>query len=163
MSPFLDALRALAQTGERFVVVGGVAAVMQGAHRATYDLDLVVELTPAACTRVVDALLALGYRPQVPVDPHDFAKEDVREAWANERNMVVLSFWDTSERRAVVDLFVRYPMDFEQLWGNVVRVPVGEVTVPIASAADLIAMKRAVGREKDLQDVAALEEALRRE
>lgn len=38
-------LRALADGGVRFVVVGGPAAAAHGAARATYDVDVVYERT----------------------------------------------------------------------------------------------------------------------
>ena len=40
MSPrFQDLLPVLADCGVRFIVIGGVAASMHGAARATYDID----------------------------------------------------------------------------------------------------------------------------
>lgn len=60
MGPIPDVLLALSRASVRYVVVGGLAAVMHGVARVTYDLDLVIELTPEACTRAIDALLAIG-------------------------------------------------------------------------------------------------------
>src|SRR5688572_19710557 len=125
MGPFTDALKALADTGQRFVVVGGVAAVMQGAERATYDLDLVIDLDRDACTAMIRALGDAGYRPVVPVDPLQLADPATRSEWSD-RNMIVLSFYDATARRANVDLFVRYPLELERLWSNATTVMVDE-------------------------------------
>lgn len=156
VAPFSDVLRELAQTGVRFVVVGGVAAVMQGVERVTYDLDLVIELTRESCLAVIERLLAIGYRARIPVDPRGFADPELRESWIREKGMVVFSFWDTTHQRAQVDIFVRYPLDFEALWQQAVRVDIDGADVRLASPAHLVTMKREAGRPKDIEDIRAL-------
>lgn len=156
MGPISDALLALSRANVRYVVVGGVAAVMQGVARITYDLDLVVELTPESCNRAIDALLAIGYRAKIPADPRGFADAATREAWINDKGMMVFSFWDSAQKRAQVDIFVRYPIEFESLWSEASRVTIETCEVRLASPAHLVKMKRAAGRQKDLDDIRAL-------
>jgi hypothetical protein len=156
MNPISDALVALSRADVRYVVVGGVAAVMQGVERVTYDRDLVIELTTDSCNRAIDALLAIGYRARIPADPHGFADEDTRESWVRDKNMMVFSFWDATARRAQVDIFVRYPLVFENLWTEATRVEVEGQEVRLASPGHLVQMKRQAGRPKDLEDIKAL-------
>lgn len=156
MNPISDALVALCRADVRYVVVGGVAAVMQGVERVTYGLDLVIELTPESCNRAIDALLAIGYRARIPADPHGFADEQTRESWVRDKNMMVFSFWDASSRRAQVDIFVRYPLAFYSLWEQATRVSVEGQEVRLASPKHLVRMKRKAGRPKDLEDIKAL-------
>lgn len=156
MNPISDALVALCRADVRYVVVGGVAAVMQGVERVTYDLDLVVELTEASCLRAIDALLGIGYRARIPADPRGFADAGTREAWIRDKNMMVFSFFDTASRRAQVDIFVRYPLAFESLWERATRVEVEGQEVRLASPEHLVRMKREAGRPKDLEDIKAL-------
>ncbi len=66
--------------------------------------------------------------------------------------MVVLSLWDPENRRPTVDLFADYPMDFELLYKDSMLLPLGATTVRVASIDHLIAIKRAAGRPKDLDD-----------
>ena len=153
VSPFSDVLRELSLAGVRFVVVGGVAAVMQGVERVTYDLDLVIELTRESCLAAIDRLLEIGYRARVPADPRGFADPEMRESWIRDKGMMVFSFWDTTHRRAQVDIFVRYPVDFEELWQQATQVALDSSTIRLASPAHLVKMKRAAGRAKDLQDI----------
>ncbi len=96
-----------------------------------------------------------------PVDARLFAETKVRERWRKEFGMLVLSFWDPENRRPTVDLFADYPMDFELLYGDSVSVPLAATTVRIASLEHLIAIKRAAGRPKDLEDAARLAELVR--
>ena len=65
-SSFLTALRALREGGVEFVIVGGLAAVLNGAPVDTFDLDIVPrrdEANVARLLRVLDALDAI-YRMQ---------------------------------------------------------------------------------------------------
>jgi hypothetical protein len=41
-------------------VIGGIAAVLYGVPRATFDLDILVEATPENTRRLLDALLDAG-------------------------------------------------------------------------------------------------------
>jgi hypothetical protein len=156
MGAYTDILRTLAATGQRFVVVGGVAAVMHGVERVTYDLDLVIDLEQDACRRVIEALLADGWQPRAPVDPRGLADPAVRESWVTDKGMMVFSLWDSRSARPPIDLFVRYPLDFEALWRNARVVDLEGVSIRIAAPSHLVAMKRTAGRPKDQEDIAAL-------
>lgn len=133
INPISDVLVELSRAGVRFVVVGGVAAVMQGVERVTYDLDLVIELTRESCLKAIERLLAIGYRAKIPADPRGFADESIRESWIRDKGMMVFSFWDASQRRAQVDIFVRYPLDFENLWTRATKVLLDDVEIRLAS------------------------------
>ncbi len=156
MNPISDVLVALSRKDVRYVIVGGVAAVMQGVERVTYDLDLVVELTSDSCTKAIDALLEIGYRAKIPADPYGFADAKTRESWIRDKHMMVFSLWDTTQQRAQVDIFVRYPLDFESLWSQATKVMIDAQEVRLASPAHLVKMKRAAGRPKDIEDIRAL-------
>src|ERR1700689_5423244 len=61
MSPdFLDLLRALLAADVRFLVVGAYAVGVHGRPRATKDLDVWVDASPANASRVLTALRAFG-------------------------------------------------------------------------------------------------------
>jgi hypothetical protein len=154
--PYLSALQALAGANVRFVVVGGVAAVLHGVERLTFDLDVVVELTFSPALATVEALLALGYLARIPVDPRGFADPETRASWINDKGLQVLSFWDPTNQRAQVDVFVSYPLDFEALWSNAEHTRLGDCELRFASARDLAQMKLTAGRPKDLADIRAL-------
>lgn len=57
---FRDALELLAAHAVEFVVVGGVAAVLEGAPISTFDLDIVHARTPANVERLLAALGAMN-------------------------------------------------------------------------------------------------------
>ena len=145
----------------RYVVVGGVAVVLHGHARLTADLDLAVDLEPAAARRAMGALTDLGLRPRAHVRPEDFADPDVRSSWRREQGMLVFSMVDASDPLRAVDVFVDEPIPFEDLYERAIGVDLGGITVRVASIQDLITLKRAAGRPQDDTDIAALEEIRR--
>lgn len=148
--------RALNESGCRYVIVGGLAAVLHGVNRLTHDVDLVVELKPESARSAIRAMEQLGYRPRVPVRAEGFADSGQRESWIQEKGMQVFSMWDSSNELPTIDLFVEYPMDFEELLASSEIVDLGGYEVRIASVEHLIEMKSRAGRDHDLEDIAAL-------
>jgi predicted nucleotidyltransferase len=129
----------------RFVVVGGVAVVLQGHPRLTADLDLVVQLEPDNARKAMEALETLGYRPRAPVRAVDFADPEQRRVWS------------PTIPATEVDVFVSEPVPFAELAGRATRLRIGTTEVLIASIQDLVDMKAKVGRGKDLEDVRELQ------
>ena len=157
MGLYDDVYSAFEEAGVRYVVVGGMAVVMSGHVRATVDLDVVVDLEPAAAQQAMHALEGLGLQPRVPVSAADFADPAVRESWMRDKHMQVLSFYDPHHLAREVDVFVTYPLDFENLVARAVPTAVGPRLVPVAAPEHLIEMKRAAGRPRDLDDIEALQ------
>lgn len=145
---------ALNDVGVRYVVVGGLAVVLHGYVRLTADVDLMVDLAAGPARKAIAALIGIGLRPALPIDPAGFADATIRREW-KERNMVVFNLIDPDAGRAV-DLFVEPPIDFDDVWARSDKSNYQGVPVRIASITDLINMKRMSGRPEDLLDIAHL-------
>lgn len=141
----------------RYVVAGGVATVLHGYARLTADVDIIVELEAGNAKKAIEALVALGLQPRVPVDPLDFADEAKRTEWITSKGMMVFTMQSLSGVPLAVDLFVEVPGDFEALWSDRSEKHIGECVVPVISKRSLIEMKRLSGRSRDLDDIDALE------
>lgn len=152
--PLFDALN---RAEVRYVVVGGLATVLHGHARLTADVDLVVDLAPEEARRAIDVLLELGFEPRLPVSATDFADEEIRRRWVDERGMRVFSLYDPANPMRSVDLFAEHPIEFEELWNRSLLLPLRSTRVRVVSVSDLIELKRQAGRPKDLSDVEALE------
>lgn len=159
---FDEFLAYLDESGVRFVVVGGVAVVIQGFARLTADIDLVIDLSDANVRRAIDALTARGLRPLLPVNALDFADPEKRREWVDTRNLEVFSLRDERNPLLTVDLFAREPLPFEELWSRADIVSLRGRAIRVASLDDLIRMKRAAARPQDSVDVERLEEIARR-
>jgi len=152
--------RALNTADVRYVVVGGLAVVLHGYARLTVDVDLVVDLEESQARKAIEALVGLGLRPRVPVDPLDFSDRTIRESWVRDRGMQVFSMFDPSNPMRVVDLFVSHPLPFEDLWARSTQFDLQDTIVRVASIPDLIHLKRLAGRAQDRSDIAELEAIL---
>src|SRR5918912_795666 len=47
--------------GVRYVVIGGIAAVLHGVPRATFDLDILIEASPDNAQHLLDALTEANF------------------------------------------------------------------------------------------------------
>ena len=162
MAIFEPIIEALESNEVRYVVVGGFAVVLHGHARLTADIDLVLDLDTEEARKAIEVLTASGLRPTAPVDPLGFADQHVREAWRDEKGMVVFSLRDPADPLRIVDLFVDNPIEFERLRERSEILDLGSTTVRVASIEDLIEMKRMAGRTQDLEDIEALRAILER-
>jgi len=148
-------LRALVAAGVDFVVIGGIAAVLHGSPRNTFDLDVCFANTPANREALANALTKLGAQLRGVTDDVPFVPDA-----ATLRRIEMLTL---TTKAGDFDLLAR-PAGaprFSTLRNRADRYDLGGYTVPVARVEDLIAMKQAAGRAKDLADIAELETILR--
>jgi hypothetical protein len=127
----------------RFVLVGGHAVAAHGEPRLTEDLDVFVGPTLANATRLREALLAFGFGNDVPT-----AKE---LAMPGKILMLGRKPWR-------IDVLTKIDgVTFASAWHGRVEAEFSPAPLFIIGRKDLIANKRASGRDKDLRDVAMLE------
>lgn len=156
MTQFDSIFAALQATGVRYVVVGGVAVNLHGYQRFTKDIDVVIDLVPDQALKALEALNTLGYKPTAPEKLADFANANIRETWIRDKGMMVFQMY-SEQTRMSIDIFVRYPVDFEALWSEATTIDLPQASLRIASVDHLILMKREAGRPQDLVDVEKLE------
>ena len=51
-----DVFKSLQEFNVQYVVIGGIAAVLHGVPRATFDLDILIDATPENAQKLLDAL-----------------------------------------------------------------------------------------------------------
>lgn len=141
----------------RFLLVGGMAVVAHGYGRMTYDIDLVIQLTPDNIRCTFEALEKLDFRPRIPVTVEEFTNPLIREKWAREKGMIVLNFFSGIEAPCAIDLFIREPFPFDETFAKAVPSAVNGTPFRYVDLKTLIQMKRAAGRAVDLEDVRHLE------
>jgi hypothetical protein len=139
-------LRALADHGVEYIVIGGVAVQTHGHPRTTQDLDLVPEPSPANLERLRAALVSLAARPvgALAADTISIPATGVLEL-------------DTDAGGVDVHLDPPGAAPYAELRRRGLHVHV-EVDVLVAGRDDLIAMKHASGRPIDRSDILALTE-----
>ena len=126
----------------RYVVIGGVAAVIHGVPRATFDLDMLVEATRENAAALLAAFAEAGIVSASLITPEELLQHEI-------------SIFRNSIR---IDVQTRTPgLDFEEAWTNAKEFVFGDTPFYVVGRNDLIRAKRAAGRPIDLEDVAALE------
>ena len=144
-------LRRLVDGGVDFVVVGGIAAVAHGSATFTQDLDIAYAPAQENLDRLGRVLVDLGARLRGVTDDVPFIPDG-----RTLRRTRVLTL---ETPIGPVDLLARLDgaPEYERLRERASREEIGGVEVQIASLDDLIAMKKAAGRPKDLVAVEELE------
>jgi hypothetical protein len=151
-APFdpLRALRTLQRHDVRFVLIGGLGARLYGSPSVTNDTDVCYQRSSENLERLAAALRQLhaelrGADSDVPfqLDAKTLAAGDHFTFTTDAGNLDILGTpagvegFDALEREAKVFRF-------------------DGLTVPVASIDDLISMKRAAGRPKDLIEIEVL-------
>lgn len=157
-----DLLRALADRGVRFVVAGGVAAVLHGVERTTLDLDIALEMSEENVARFAETMADLGLQPLVPVPVGALADPTAVRMMVEEKNAVVFMLADPDFPLRKVDVFLTPDLRYEVLVKDAIPVEIPGIPVKVVSAERLVALKKAVHppRDKDLFDIKALERIL---
>jgi hypothetical protein len=149
-------LAALVAGGVDFVVVGGFAGVIHGITRVTQDLDIAYADDQANLDRLSAVLVELEGKLRGVVDDVPFVPDG--RALRRLRLATLLTAHGSLDLLAEPAGAPPYP----ELRARAPSVTLAEgLDVRVASLDDLLAMKYAAGRPKDLMDAAELE-ALKR-
>ena len=137
-----DVFRSFQQHDVRYVVIGGIAAILHGVPRATFDLGLLIEATPENARRLLDAMTDAGLATASLTTPDNVLDNEIT------------IFRD----RVRLDVQTSTPgITFLAAWERRDTVEYRGQAFHILCKQDLIASKRAAGREVDLEDVRLLE------
>ena len=126
----------------RYLVIGGVAAIAHGANRLTYDLDIVIDVTPENAERLLAALAEAGFGTALLITPAELLESEITVFKDRER----------------LDVQTRTPgIEFDAAWSRRKTAVFHDQPFFLLNKEDLIASKRAAGRDIDLEDVRLLE------
>jgi len=154
-------LLGLSDVGARYVLIGGIAIGFHGFVRTTFDLDILPDLESENLGKIITVLSDLNYVPRVPVKADELKDPQKRDFWYHEKNMKVFTFIQLNDSRLEVDLMIYHPIDFEDCFSRRKIIQLQGRQVSLASAQDLLALKRIAGRPKDLRDITFLEEMVK--
>lgn len=139
-----EILRRLTARGVDFVVVGGIAAVLHGSAQMTFDLDICYATDRANLEALAEVLTELRARLKDVQDEVPFAAD------AQTLRRVEMLTLSTDLGELDVLATPAGSPGYEALRRGAQRFDVGGYFVLVASIDDLIAMKLATGRTKDL-------------
>jgi hypothetical protein len=126
----------------RYLVIGGIASVLHGVPRATFDLDILIEPTRENARRLLDALLDAGLGTAALTSCEALLSHEIT------------IFKD----RVRIDVQTSTPgLNFREAWERRATMSFQGQSFQVVSKEDLITSKKASGRPVDLEDVKLLE------
>ncbi len=140
-------LQLLKENDVIFVVIGAAAFPVYGYARATMDIDIFIKKNVENIKRTIKALREFGY------DLMDLTVNDFMS------NKVLIRQYTVE---ADIHPFVK-GITFEEVWTNKIKGKFGQTEVDFPSIDDMIKMKKAAGRNKDLEDIKYLNELKRKQ
>ncbi len=143
----------------RYVLIGGLAAVLHGAPHVTTDVDIVPEVGRDNLAGLSDALKELGARIRVSGEPEGVPFDHSAESLARVR------VWNLTTSLGDLDITFEPSgtRGYEDLRRDVVVLRIHGIDVPVASLADVIRSKEAADRPRDRAVLPALRELLTRQ
>jgi len=126
----------------KYLVIGGVAAISYGVPRLTLDLDLLILPTEENAAALLAAFSEAGLGTAALTTPGALLATEIT----------------VFQDRVRIDVQTRtLGMAFSTAYGRRLDLTIDNVSIPVASLADLIASKKASARPQDLEDVRILE------
>ncbi|MCP4417838.1 MAG: hypothetical protein GY805_14535 [Chloroflexi bacterium] len=125
----------------KYVIIGGIAAILHGVPRATFDLDILIEATPKNGQQLLNALLEAGLGTAMLTTVDDLLSHEIT------------IFRD----KIRIDVQTEAPgILFQDAWDKRQIMDYEGQTFFVVSRNDLITSKLAAGRVVDLEDVRML-------
>lgn len=126
----------------KYLVIGGIASVIYGVPRATFDLDVLIEATIENAERLLAALAEAGFGTAAITNADDVVAHEIT----------------VFNDRVRIDVQTLTPgVSFQDAWSRRKTVTYQGQDFFILSKEDLITTKRASARDVDLEDVRLLE------
>lgn len=139
-------LKSLKENRVKFVIIGATAFPVHGYSRSTLDVDIFIEPEEGNARKTWKALKEFGY------DVADITIDDLLT-----KKVLIRQYLVESDIHPIVK-----GITFERVWKNKVKAKFGKTLVWFASLDDLITMKQAASRAKDIEDLKYLRELKKR-
>ena len=137
-----DVFKSFQRNEVKYVVIGGVASVLYGVPRVTFDLDILIEASVENAEKLLKALIEAGFGTATLTDPADVVAHEIT----------------VFNDKVRIDVQTRTPgIAFGDAWLRRKTINYQGQDFFILSKEDLIASKRACKRAVDLEDVRLLE------
>jgi predicted nucleotidyltransferase len=130
-------LKSLKEHKVKFVIIGATAFPVHGYSRATLDIDIFIRPERSNAEKTLVALKNFGY--------------DVRDVTVDElltKKILIRQYLVETDIHPYVK-----GVSFDEVWKNKVKSKFGNTFAWFASLDDLIKMKKAAGRPKDIEDL----------
>lgn len=150
---FLGLLRVLLRHKVDFLVVGGVAAQLEGAPIVTFDLEILYDKAPENLSRLLAALRELKARYRDPAGRH--IEPDTAKLATFRVNLLLTDLGALDVLSAIGK-----GLTYQDLVGRTLSYELGEVRVRVLDLAAVIETKEQANRDKDRAVLPVLRQTL---
>jgi hypothetical protein len=153
-----DLLIELAKGEVKFIICGGVAAVLHGVERMTLDLDISLEMEPVNILKFLDVIKRSNLIPRAPIPSETLLDPEKIKLLIREKNARVFTFTDKDKPWRQIDIFLTDDHAYNHILSDTVTILIGGYKMLVVNKERLILMKQAVIpiREKDIHDIKEL-------
>ncbi len=151
-----EILRILNKHDVRYVVIGGMAAIIRGSDIPTTDVDITPETTHDNLERLSAALREMNARIWTQPVPEGLPFDRDAASLADVEILHLI----TDYGRFDVTRTPAGTSGYDDLRRDAGSVRLFDLDVPVASLADIVRSKQAAGRDKDLRFLPALRRLL---
>ncbi len=136
-----EVFRCFQQNDVRYIIIDGIASILYGVPRVTFDLDILIEAKPENAGRLLEALKQAGLGTAELTTAVELLKHEIT----------------VFEDRIRIDVMTAAPgIEFQKTWENRNTVKFHGQELHLLSKEDLIASKKASGRDQDIEDIRLL-------
>lgn len=142
----------------KFIICGGVAAVLHGVERMTLDLDISIDMEQENIRKFICALREIELEPRIPIPSETLLDPGKIRTLIEEKNARVFTFTDPDKPWKQVDIFLTEDYSYNRLLSDSVTIKIAGYPMLVISKEKLILMKQAVRpiRSKDTLDISEL-------
>ena len=155
MGNFLfDVIRDLLGHEVDFVLCGGLACVLHGSERTTFDIDIHISMESDNLERLIEFAKKNNMSSRIPEPLENLLSPEKREEWLHTKGALVYTLM-SNDGLVQVDVFLDYPIPFSELVNRAVIFEAEGLSIPVASMADMLKAKEHIAekRPQDLQDI----------
>jgi hypothetical protein len=153
-----DLLIDLAKEDVKFIICGGVAAVLHGVERMTLDLDIAIDFETANIQKFLSVIKQTHLVPRAPIPGETLLDPAKIKLLIQEKNARVFTFTDEEKPWRQIDVFITEDHAYNHILSDTVSMIIGGYKMLVVTKERLIQMKRAITpiREKDIHDIQIL-------
>ena len=101
-----EILENLVEQDVKFIICGGVAAVLHGVERMTIDLDISLDLEYTHLEKFLFFIKKMNFVPRVAIPANSILDPLKRKMMVEEKNALVFTFIDPDKPYRQIDIFL---------------------------------------------------------
>lgn len=162
MENFLfDAIALLSRRSVDFIICGGVACILQGSNRNSFDLDISLEMSETNLGRFVSVAREMHWIPRAPEPIENLLDPLKRKEWIEVKQARVFTL-NAPDGFLQIDVFLDYPIAHWELAREADTFEIDGIEFKVSSIKHLLQAKRLIEdkRKQDRYDIEMLEDIL---